>query len=101
MMSARIDQPDHLWSVVTERGGDVVYIHADRPGLEHLRKSIDRLLEKWASGKPDHDHFHSPDWGGWDLTTSMLSSEKESGCKTVHQVKIYSWDKERKRKQGL
>jgi immunity protein 32 of polymorphic toxin system len=100
-MSAKIDPPDHLLSVVTERDGDVVYIHADRAGLEHLRKSIDDLLEKLANGKPDHDHFHSPDWGGWDLTTSMLSSEKESGCKTVHHVKIYSWGEEWKRKQGL
>ena len=100
-MAAKIDPPDHLLSVVTEPAGDVVYIHADRPGLEFLRDAINRLLANLAKGKTDHDHFHSPDWGGWQLSTSMLASEKESGCKTVHHVKIYSWDEEWKKKSGL
>lgn len=100
-MTAKIDPPEHLLSVATEPDGDVVYIHADRAGLEHLRAAIDRLLQNLAQGETDHDHFHSPDWGGWDLTTSMLQSEKASGCKTVHHIKIYSWDEEWKKKHGL
>ena len=100
-MSLQIDPPKHLLSVVTEPTGDIVYIHADRAGLEHLRKSINRLLEKLAVGEPDHGHFHSPAWGGWELTTSMLPSEKDSDCKTVHHVKIYSSDEEWKRKYFL
>src|SRR2546428_11060135 len=100
-MAAKIDPPDHLLSVVTEPEGDVVYIHADRAGLEYLRKSIDHLLDKLAKGHSDHDHFHSPDWGGWELSTSMLASEKDKGCKTVHHVKVYSWNEEWKKKSGL
>jgi hypothetical protein len=100
-VSAKIEPPDHLLSVVTEPSGDVVYIHADMAGLEYLRDVIDRLLEKLAKGESDHDHFHSNDWAGWDLTTSMLASEKDTGCKTVHHVKIYSWNKEWKEKHGL
>lgn len=100
-MASNSDPPDHLLSVVTGPDGDVVYIHADRAGLEHLRRAIDRLLKNLDKGETDHDHFHSPDWGGWDLTTSMLSSEKNEGCKTVHHVKIYSWDAEWKEKHEL
>ena len=100
-MAAKIDPPDHLLSVVSAPNGDVVYIHADRAGLEYLRDSINHLLAKLAEGKPDHDHLHSPDWGGWQLSTTMLPSEKDEGCKTVHHVKLYSWDEEWKAKQGL
>ena len=100
-MSSPIDQPEHLLSVVTDPEGDVVYVHGDRAGLEYLRRAIDRLLQNLAEGKTDHDHFRSPDWAGSELTTSMLPSEKEAGCKTVHHVKIYSWNEEWKKKQGL
>ena len=78
-MAAKIDPPDHLLSVVTTPEADTVYIHADRAGLEYLRDSITHLLDKLAKGEPDHDHFHSPDWAGWQLSTSMLPAEKEQG----------------------
>lgn len=100
-MTFQIDQPNHLLSVVTDPEGDVVHIHGDRAGLEYLRRAIDRLLQNLAEGKPDHDHFRSADWAGYELTTSMLPSEKEAGCKTVHHVKIFSWNDEWKKKEGL
>lgn len=101
MNSSKIDQPEHLLSILTNSEGDVVYIHGDRTGLEYLRTVIDRLLQKLAEGETDHDHFRSPDWAGWELTTSMLTTEKEAGCKTVHHMKICSWNEEQKKKQGL
>jgi|JI6StandDraft_1071083.scaffolds.fasta_scaffold20932_7 hypothetical protein len=100
-MPSQMDQPNHLLSVVTDPEGDVVFIHGDRAGLECLRSAIDRLLRNLAEGKTDHDHFRSTDWAGSELTTSMLSSEKEAGCRSVHHVKIYSWSDEWKKKQGL
>ena len=100
-MPYQIDQPNHLLSVVTDPDGDVVFIHGDRVGLEYLRSAIDRLILNLEAGKTDHDHLRSADWAGSELTASMLSSEKEAGCKTVHHVKIYSWDDEWKMKQGL
>ena len=96
-----MDKPKHLLSVVTEPDGDVVYIHADRAGLEHLRKTVDRLIKRLEKGECDHDHLHSPDWAGSELSTSMLQQEKDAGCKSVHHVKIYSWNDEWKTKHGL
>jgi hypothetical protein len=100
-MPTEIDPPEHLLSVVTEPGGDVVYIHADHAGLEALRASIDRLLECFNQNDCHHEHLFSPDWAGWDLSTTMLEQEREAGCKTVHHIKIYAWDDEWKRKHGL
>lgn len=100
-MSTKTDPPDHLLSVVSGPEGNVVHIHADRGGLEHLRKAIDRLLKRLDEGETDHEHLHSPDWGGWDLTTSMVSSEKDDGYKTVHHIKVYGWDAEWKQKHRL
>lgn len=95
------DPPDHLLSVVFDPEGDVVYLHADRAGLEHLRGVVDRLIRGLDNGECPHDHLMSPDWGSWELTTSMLERERECGCRTVHHVKVYSWDDEQKRKHGL
>lgn len=100
-MPVKIDPPDHLLSVVSAPEGDAIHIHADRAGLEFLRDSINHLLGKLAQGKPDHEHSYSPDWGGWQLSTTMLPAEKDEGCKTVHHVKLYSWDGEWKKKYGL
>jgi hypothetical protein len=96
-----MDQPKHLLSVVTEPGGDVVYVHADLAGLQHLRKTVDRLIKKLEHGDCDHDHLHSPEWAGSELSTSMLPQEKETGCKPVHHVKLYAWSHEWKTKHGL
>lgn len=100
-MATSIRPPDHLLSLATAPGGDVVYVHADRAGLEFLRDSINELLGKLAKGQSDHDHFRSADWGGWDLTTTMLASERDGGCRTVHHVKLYSWDDEWRGKMAL
>lgn len=100
-MTKECSDQSHLLSVATDPDGDVVYIHADLKGLELLRKSIDRLIHHLVNGKADHDHFHSPEWAGDELTTSMLLSEKEAGCKSVHHVKVYAWTDEWKEKHGL
>jgi hypothetical protein len=96
-----MEKPRHLLSVVTEADGEVVYVHADRAGLEHLRKTVDRLIRKLECGDCDHDHLHSPDWGGSELSTSMVSQEEEDGCRSVHHIKIYAWNEEWKTKLGL
>jgi hypothetical protein len=49
-MATSIRPPDHLLSLATAPGGDVVYVHADRAGLEFLRDSINELLGKLAKG---------------------------------------------------
>lgn len=100
-MPKQIEPPAHLLSVVLDPEGDVVYLHADRAGLGHLREALDRLIRSLDKGEYPHDHLMSPDWGSWELTTSMLESERERGCRTVHHVKIYGWDDEWKRKHGL
>jgi hypothetical protein len=100
-MNAEIEPPENLLSVVTTPEGNVVYIHADRGGLETLRASIDHLLACLDQNDCGHDHLFSQDWAGWDLSTTMLEQEREAGCKTVHHIKIYAWDDEWKRKHGL
>jgi len=83
-----------LLSVVTSSDGDIVYIHTDYAGLEKLSSVIDRLKEELRQGNSDHDHLFSEEWGGSDLTLSMLETEQRENCRQVHHVKIYSWTDE-------
>jgi hypothetical protein len=95
-----IEKPE-LLSVVTEPGGDVVYVHADLSGLKKLRSSIDAMITKLECGSCDHDHLRTEDWAGYELTTTMLESEKNKGCTQVHHVKLYAWNTEWKNKHEL
>ncbi|WP_411991114.1 Imm32 family immunity protein [Agarivorans sp. DSG3-1] len=85
-----IEKPE-LLSVVTKTDGDVIYIHADLSGLKRLRGSIDSMITELESGVCDHDHLHTEDWAGYELTNTMLESERINGCTQVHHVKLYAW----------
>lgn len=93
-------KPD-LLSVVTNSDGDTVYLHADLSGLRELRSSINRLINALEKGECEHDHFRSEDWAGYELTTSMLETEKQKGYKQVHHIKLYAWTDEWKVKHNL
>jgi hypothetical protein len=95
------DTKNSLLSVATSPEGDVVYIHANKAGLETLARVIERLKTKLEKGECDHDHLFTEEWGGHELTTTMLDPERKEGCKQVHHVKIYSWNDEWKGKHGL
>ncbi len=93
--------PDHLLSVTTSPGGDIVTIHGDLAGIMSLRDSLNTLLTRLSQGECDHKHFRSPDWAGFELSTSMLTAEQQAGHITVHHLEVLAWSPEWKVKHGL
>lgn len=96
-----IEPPDYLLSVTSASSGDTVTIHADKEGLLALRARLDVLLAKLNRGASDHEHLRSAEWAGFELSTSMLASERAQGHQTVHHVEIYAWSPEWKKHHDL
>ena len=96
-----IEQPNYLLSVTSASEGDTVTIHVDAQGLLVLRDRLDALLAKLDRDASDHEHLRSAEWAGFELTTSMLDSERMHGHQTVHHVEIYAWSPEWKQNHGL
>jgi hypothetical protein len=96
-----IKPPNYLLSVTSASSGDAVTIHADKEGLLALRARIDVLLAKLDRDSSDHEHLRSAQWAGFELTTSMLASERTQGHQTVHHVDICAWNPEWKKHYGL
>lgn len=80
-----------MLSIVVEPAGDVVYVHADLAGLEALERAVSALRKRVASGDCEDSHLFTPAWGGKELTESMLSQERSSGCIQVHHLKLFGW----------
>lgn len=98
---AGIDPPSYLLSVTTAPGGDTVTIHADKEGLLALRARIDGLLTKLDRDASDHEHLRSAEWAGFELSTSMLASERAQGHQPVHHVEIFAWTAQWKKHHEL
>lgn len=96
-----IEPPNYLLSVTAASTGDTVTIHADKEGLLALRARLDTLLAKLDRGASDHEHLRSAEWAGFELSTSMLTSERTHGHQSVHHVEIYAWSPEWKQRHGL
>ena len=96
-----MNEKPELLSFVTDSSGSVVSVHADLSGLKKLKDSVELMISKLESNECDNDHLRTEDWAGYELTASMLKSEKESGCNQVHHVKIYAWNPEWKTKHEL
>ncbi len=90
-----------LLSVITEPSGDIVKIHTDLSGLIKLRATIDGLISSIEKGECDHAHLRSEDWAGFELTTSMLDSDKSKSSNQVHNLEIMAWTTEWKNKHQL
>jgi len=99
-LQTMIEKPE-LLSVVTKPDGDVVCVHTDLSGLKRLQKSIESMIKTLESGDCDHDHLRTEDWAGYELTASMLESERKMGCTQVHHVTLYAWNSEWKNKHEL
>lgn len=97
----RIEPPNYLLSVTSASSGDTVTIHADKEGLLALRARLDLLLAKLDRHDSDHEHLRSADWAGFELTTSMLASERAHGHQTVHHVEIHAWNPKWKKHHDL
>jgi hypothetical protein len=96
-----IESPNYLLSFTSASNGHTVTIHADKDGLLVLRARLDVLLANLDRDDSDHEHLRSVDWAGFELTTSMLASERTDGHQTVHHVEIYAWSPEWKEHHGL
>jgi len=90
-----------MLSIVVEPAGDAVYVHADLAGLEALERAVSALRQRVAAGHCEDSHLFTPAWGGNELTESMLSQERSSGCSQVHHLKFFGWTDEWSRKHGL
>lgn len=53
---------------------EVVEIHADEEGIDLL---IDRLMKLRKHKTPEHDHFMTESWSGWELTEKKQSLNSE------------------------
>jgi hypothetical protein len=95
------EPPKYLLSVTSASAGDAVTIHLDKAGLLVLRDRLDALLSKLERNTSDHEHLRSVEWAGFELTTSMLASERERGHHTVHHVEIFAWSPEWKGRHQL
>jgi hypothetical protein len=66
---------------------ELLCIHGDAEGLHALQEYVRRLIDATPSGKFEHSHLMTPDWGG-----SELSSEaKDSNAQLIPHVKLYCW----------
>lgn len=92
------EPPEYLLSVVAESDGSQVYMHLDTDGLTELIDILSQLRDNLAIDYCDHDHLLTPDWGGWELSSSMLDTEKQQNCVQVGHLKIYAWTEEWKKK---
>ena len=90
-----------MLSVVSEKDGDTVYIHADLEGIQKLESCIANLKRELENNECPHDHLMSKSWGSDELTETMLDSERSDGCVQVHHVKLYGWNQEWALKHGL
>jgi hypothetical protein len=90
-----------MLSVVADKDGGVVYMHADKAGLEHIQALVSRLLKHLDQGDCEHGHLFSESWGGHELTETMLDDEHMAGCKQVHHLKVCGWTAEWAQKHGL
>lgn len=90
-----------LLSVTTGPDGDLVTLHGDQAGLELLRDRLTALLDRLAAGECDHAHLRSPDWAGFELTTTMLDGERHQGHSPVHHLEVFAWTSEWRSKHGL
>jgi hypothetical protein len=95
------DTTNRPLSVAPSPNGDIVYIHANKAGLDTLSRAIERLKARLEKDECGHDHLYTEEWGGHELTTSMLDAEKKEDCKQVHHVEICSWNEEWKGRHGL
>lgn len=89
-----------LLSFVASKDGDQIFVHVDKNGLDLLIKELTWLREKLEANKCEHTHLMSPEWAGDELTTSKLKHQ-EGEDSIIHEVKIYGWNDEWKKKHGL
>lgn len=89
-----------LLSFVSNKEGNRVIVHADKAGLDLLIAELTWLRKKLEEDKCDHTHLRSEDWVGDELTTTKLKNQEEE-VHTVHEVKIYGWNQEWKKKHEL
>ena len=67
---------------------EVIHIHANKKGLQLLKKEIENLLSKDTS---DHTHLFTESWGGNELT-EKLPHENRIGI--INHLKIFKWNDE-------
>lgn len=90
----------HLLSFVTDASGSYVAIHADLAGVTMLIDELERIREELELNDCPHAHLFSSVCGGDELTTSKLASQQRE-ANSVHEVKIYGWNKEWSQRHGL
>ena len=78
---------DHVLSVSTSSDGNVVFIHADKPGLDFLIEKLSRLRNHIQNDESEHEHFMTPAWAGNELSERKMDQNERQ----VHHIKFYAW----------
>ena len=61
-----------------------LFVHGDELGLRNLANLISRLADSAAKGQSDHDHLATPEWAGFELT----STKRDPNSTLINQVTI-------------
>ena len=80
----------HLLTFEIDGEGEQIAIHGDSAGLEFFAKSLLKIAEQSKNGGFPHEHFHTEEWGGHELS-SISQSDK---TKLINHVKVYGWPNE-------
>ena len=92
----KIVYQNYLLSFVTDGSGQMVSIHMDLNGADHLIEILQQLRTGLADNDCPHDHLFGHD----GLTSTMLDNQ-DCEKNTAGHVKIYGWNDEWAVKHGL
>ena len=88
---------NYLLSFVTDESGQMVSVHLDLNGVNHLIDTLEGIRDELIEDDCPHRHLFSHDEG---LTSTMLF-DQELEQKSVWHVKIYGWNDEWAQKHRL
>jgi hypothetical protein len=80
----------HLLTFEVSKDRDELLVHADEAGLRFLARVATHLADTIATGKHDHTHPMTEDWGGRELS----ATRQGTGSELLHHVKVIGWPQE-------
>ena len=85
---------DYLLTFELSPQKDELHICTDVAGLDYLVNELSKLLDWAKTGKTEHIHLMTEEWGGYEL-----SSSPQVGYLLNH-VKVYCWNEDQMSERG-